>query len=193
METSDRFLEISPWVSEPEDLQPPLDAPIDVDVVVIGGGYTGLSTALALREQGAAVALLERDFAGSGASGRNAGHLTPTIGKDTPTLLRLFGRERASALLRFADAAVEFTEETIRKRGIDCDYRATGNILAGVHGKHERRLRRASEAAAGLGGCVRFLDAGAMRERGVPPAFRCGILEEQGGHLHPGRCLHDSP
>ena len=89
--------------------------------MIVGAGLTGLSTALSLRAQGADVVLLERDFAGAGASGRNAGHLTPTIGKDTPTLLRFFGRERASRLLAFADAAVEYTEETIRKLEIDCN------------------------------------------------------------------------
>ena len=65
-------------------------------MVVVGAGYTGLSAALALRAEGADVVLLEREFAGAGASGRNAGHLTPTIGKDLPTLLRIFGEERAA-------------------------------------------------------------------------------------------------
>jgi len=181
------FHEISPWVSTPEDLQPALQAEVGADVVIVGGGYTGLSTALSLRAQGADVVLLERDFAGAGASGRNAGHLTPTIGKDTLSLLRLFGRERASALLRFADAAVEYTEETIRKLEIDCDYRDCGNLLAGVHPKQEAALRKAAATAADLGAHVRFLSDAELRERGLPDAFRCGIFEELGGHLHPGR------
>lgn len=180
------FLEISPWLEAPADLQPALVSDLRADVVVIGGGYTGLSTALHLRAQGVDVAVLEQGFAGSGASGRNAGHLTPTIGKDTPTLLRVFGRERATRLVRFADAAVEFTEELIRKHGIDCEYRPSGNLLAGVHAKHERRLRAAASAARGVGAQVRFLSRGELRERGVPPAFCCGVLEERGGTLHPG-------
>ncbi len=181
------FLEISPWLCSPEDLQPALASDLRADVVVIGGGYTGLSTALSLRAQGVNVVVLEKDFAGAGASGRNAGHLTPTIGKDMPTLLRVFGRERASRLVRFADAAVEYTEETIRKLGIDCDYQASGNIAGGVHPKHEKPLRRAGDAARELGARVRYLTAAQMRERGLPPAFCCGVLEEKGGHLHPGR------
>jgi glycine/D-amino acid oxidase-like deaminating enzyme len=181
------FDEISPWVEAPADLQPPLAGDLRADVVVIGGGYTGLSTALSLRAQGVDVALLEQGFAGSGASGRNAGHLTPTIGKDIPTLLRLFGKERATRLVRFADAAVDYTEETIRKHGIDCEYEASGNILAGVHPKQEARLRKAADAARGFGAHVRFLSEGEMRERGLPPAFRFGVLEERGGTLHPGR------
>ena len=180
------FHEISPWVDSPADLQPPLEDDLDTDVVIVGGGYTGLSAALALRAQGADVAVLEQRFAGSGSSGRNAGHLTPTIGKDIPTLLRVFGRERASTLLRFADAAVEFAEETIRKHGIDCEYAPTGNLLAAVHPKQERALRRATAIASELGAAVRFLTGEDLRARGVPPSFLCGAFEERGGHLHPG-------
>ena len=111
-----RFHEISPWVSEPADRQPALAEDRNADVVIIGGGYTGLSSALALRARGADVALLERDFAGAGASGRNAGHLTPTIGKDTPSLLRLFGRERASHLPAEHSAASGYDGDLARER-----------------------------------------------------------------------------
>jgi len=174
-------------VATPADLQPSLDADLRTDVVVIGGGYTGLSAALSLKAAGVDVVVLEQDFAGAGASGRNAGHLTPTIGKDLPTLLRMFGRARAEALVRFADDAVAFTEETIGRLAIDCDYLGSGNVLAGVHPKHEPRLRKAAQTAAELGGHVRFLSSEQMRERGLPPAFLCGVLEQRGGTLHPGR------
>ena len=185
--TAAAFDEISPWVETPRDLQPPLAQELRCDVVVIGAGYTGLSAALSLREQGADVVVLERDFAGAGASGRNAGHLTPTIGKDIPTLLRLYGRERASALVRFADEAVGHAESLIAKYAIDCDYDACGNVLAAVLPAHEARLRRAADAAAAIGAQVRFLDGAAMRARGLPASFACGVLEERGGTLHPGR------
>ena len=187
----DRYLEISPWLEKP-GRQIPQEAPrltdsIDADVVVIGAGYTGLSAALALKGGGLDVVVLDQGFAGSGASGRNAGHLTPTIGKDLPTLLRIFGKERAGALVRFADAAVEFAEDLIRRLEIDCDYVAGGNLLAGVHPKHEARLRRAADAASALGAEVRYLSGTALRERGVPDAFTSAVLEERGGILDPGR------
>jgi len=186
-EDSYPFAVVSPWVSTPADLQPPLRGEVRADVAVIGGGYTGLSTALSLRAAGVDVVVLEQGFAGSGASGRNAGHLTPTIGKDLPTLLRLFGRERAAALVHFADEAVTYTEELIAAHAIDCDYVASGNVLAGVHPKQEARLRKAAQVAAELGGDVSFLSAAEMRTRGVPPAFLFGVLERRGGALHPGR------
>ncbi len=189
MQTSLPFHEISPWLQEPEDRQAPLDAALRADVVVIGAGYTGLATALALRSQGADVVVLERDFAGSGASGRNAGHLTPTIGKDIPTLLRLYGEERATRLVRFADAAVVYTEETIRKLEIDCEYQPSGNIMAGVHPKQETRLRNAAQAARRLGAEMQFLSEAEMRERGLPAAFRFGVFEACGGTVDPGKLV----
>jgi len=182
------FLNVSPWVTAPPpDLQPALSADLTADIVIVGAGFTGLSTALALKRAGVDVVVLERDFAGFGASGRNAGHLTPTIGKDLPTLLMLFGKQRAAQLVRFADDAVRYVEETIRELRLDCDYVPSGNIMAAVHPKQEARLRKAAAVAAQLGAHVRFLDRNEMRARGVPQTFLSGALEESGGTLDPGK------
>ena len=181
------FRETSVWVEEPIDLCPPLEGETRADVAIIGGGYTGLNCALALREAGADVVLLERDYCGKGASGRNAGHLTPTIGKDLPTLVKYVGKDRAVAFARFAERAVEHTEQTFAKYAIDCDYQAAGNIVAGMHERHRAPLMRVTELAGNLGVDVRFLPEHEMRERRIPSAFRFGVLEGRGGHLHPGK------
>jgi gamma-glutamylputrescine oxidase len=186
-DTSTRFLDISPYVSPPADLQSPLSSNIHADVAIVGGGYTGLSTALALHERGIAAVVLERDFCGYGASGRNAGHLTPTICKDLPTAVMLFGRERAGKLARFADFCVESAEEIMKAYSIDCDYNRSGNIMAVVHPAQEKRLREATEAAVSLGAKMHFVEAGEMRSRGIPRAFPCGAMEEAGGTLHTGK------
>ena len=181
------FREISPYVEPPPARQPALDSDLRADVAIVGGGYTGLSTALALQEAGVEAVVLERDFCGYGASGRNAGHLTPTICKDLPTAGLLFGRETAAQLARFADHCVEHTETLIQRLGIDCDYHPSGNLLAVVHPSQEARLRKATAGARALGAKLRFIEPGEMRERGLPPAFLCGSLEESGGTLHPGK------
>jgi len=184
-----RLLEGSFWTGPPPDPQAPLEGELRADVAVVGGGLTGLATALELREAGVDVALVERDFCGSGASGRNAGHLTPTIGKDLPTLIRLFGQTRASAFARFADRAVGCAEELIRRHAIACDYVASGNVLAGLHPGQRVRLERAAEAAARLGAKVAFLDEGEVRRRSLPACVRFGVLEERGGTLDPGKLV----
>lgn len=155
----------------------------------MGGGITGLATALALREAGVDVAVVERDFCGAGASGRNAGHLTPTIGKDLPTLVRFHGEARAAALARLADRAVGAAEELLRRCAIECDYAATGNVLAGLHPRQRGRLERAAEVAGRLGAKVAFLDEAEVRRRGLPAFVRFGVLEERGGTLDPGKLV----
>lgn len=181
------LLQLSPWLEPPASPAPPCRGEASADVVIVGGGYTGLSTALALRERGADVVLLEQAFCGYGASGRNAGHLTPTIGKDAPTLSLMFGKDKAGALMRFADRAVRHTEQTIARHGIDCEYLPSANIIAGVHPRQEKALRKAVEAGAALGAQLTWLDGAEMRRRQLPPAFTFGVLEGCGGHLHPGK------
>jgi gamma-glutamylputrescine oxidase len=180
-------LQISPWITPPASLAPALSGDVTASVVVVGGGYTGLSTALALRERGTDVVLLEQEFCGFGASGRNAGQLTPTIGKDAPTLALMFGKERAGALMRFADRAVRHAEATIAARAIDCEYVPSANIIAGVHPRQAAALRKAADAGAALGASLTWLDDAELRRRGLPEAFTFGVLEGCGGHLHPGK------
>lgn len=185
--TPPEFFEVSPWVTAPAQPCPALHGEIRADVAIIGGGFTGLSTALSLREAGVDVALIEKDFCGAGASGRNAGHLTPTIGKDFPTLVKYVGKSRAVELARFADRAVHYTEALIRKLGIECEYEPTGNIITGLHPRHRQPLAEGAELAAKLGVRVAFLDEAEVRRRNLPGHVRFGMLEKSGGHLHPGK------
>ncbi|MBT4521349.1 MAG: FAD-dependent oxidoreductase [Halieaceae bacterium] len=181
------FLGISPYVDTPADLQASLNRDIRTDVAIVGGGITGLSTALALHKSGISTTVIEREFCGFGASGRNAGHLTPTICKDLPTAVMLFGNEKAAELAQFADHCVETTENMISEFGISCDYRQSGNIMAIVHPKQEARLRKAAATAESLGAKIRYVEESEMRERGVPGAFLSGVMEMMGGTLNPGK------
>ena len=157
------------------------------DVCVVGGGLTGLSTALELRKLGLSVILLERMHAGFGASGRNAGHLTPTIGKDLPTLAKLFGIERARALVGLVQTAIGHVEDTIRSGGIECHYEPVGNVMAAVHPAQHRTVDAAARAGEALGLDGELLDAAAMRRRGLPETFTRGYFMRRGGILDPGR------
>ena len=154
---------------------------------MIGAGYTGLSTALALREAGIDVVLLERDHAGAGASGRNSGHLSTTVGSPAKALVRSFGEAGARTLFHFSDEAVAYTEQRMRALGIDADYVPNGNLAAAVHPSHDAKLEAEAQARRTLGARVAFLSGGEMRERAIPDAFRCGMLHEPGGVLDPGK------
>lgn len=181
------FFESSPWIAGGVVRQPALAGAVKADVVIIGGGFTGLSTALCLKEAGVDVAIVERDHCGYGASGRNAGHLTPTIGKDFPTLVKYVGKDRAVEYARFADRAVHYTEALIQRMGIDCEYAPTGNIVTGLHPRHRKPMADGAELASRLGVGVAFLDEAEVRRRNLPSHVRFGVIEQSGGHLHPGK------
>lgn len=178
---------ISPWLGGGADaLQPPLRGETAADVVIVGGGYTGLSAALALRAEGRRVVVLEAEFCGFGASGRNAGHLTPTIGKDVPTLLRLFGKERTARFVALADVAIGEVEALIERHRIECAYEPVGNVIAAVHPRQFAAIDRAAEAARVLGLPGEILEPDAMRRRGLPRTFLRGFHETHGGLMDPG-------
>jgi glycine/D-amino acid oxidase-like deaminating enzyme len=159
----------------------------ECDAVVVGAGYTGLSTAIALRDLGWDVTVLERAYVGWGASGRNAGHLTPTIGKDLPTLARFFGAERARALAALVETAITHVERSIADWHLACDYEPVGNVMAAVHSRQHRTVDHAADAAETLGIPGTLLDGEALRARGLPPTFTRGLLFPHGGVLDPGK------
>lgn len=179
----------SNWWSGPETRQPELKNDLTIDVAIVGGGFTGLHTALALRQAGMEVAILERDFAGSGASSKSAGYVDGLIGKDLPSLLKITKLERARELCDFAREAVLRLEDLIRSDGIDCDYVGNGNINVAVHPRQTRRLQKLVGAGKDLGMHYTFLDEGALRERGIPPAFVSGVHDPVGGILNPGKLV----
>ena len=113
----------------PDDPAQPIAGEVTCEVVIVGGGYTGMAAALRLAELGVDVVLLESAFCGSGASSRNAGHLTPTIAGD-PQILATVYKRRAPELIRVGDNAVHFTESLIEGLGLECDYEPTGNVSA---------------------------------------------------------------
>lgn len=177
----------SPWLHTLPPPAPPLVDDGEADVVVVGAGFTGLSTALALRAEGRAVTVLESTHAGFGASGRNAGHLTPVIGKDLPTLASLYGKRRGKALVGLVDTAMAHVETLIARHGIACDYEPVGNVMAAVGPAQHGVLDKAARAAEQLGLDAELLEPAAMRARDLPAAFTRGLLWRRGGILDPGR------
>jgi gamma-glutamylputrescine oxidase len=98
-----------------------LDGSRRADVCIIGGGYTGLSSALHLAERGYDVVLLEARKPGWGASGRNGGQLSSGQRKDQDELSKMVGADAARELWELAEAAKDLAKNLIRKHRIDCD------------------------------------------------------------------------
>jgi len=180
------FRRFGGWLEQPSDLQPELREHVNADVIVVGAGYAGLSTALELIARGARVVVIEQAFAGFGASGRNAGYLAGSMGLEFELFVSRVGREQARQIVRFYDAGVPYVERRLAELGIACDYTPSGIIRAAVHPSQEKRLRKSMEAGLELGSVTRFVDQEEMRKRGIPPAFLFGCTQH-GGTLDPGK------
>lgn len=175
------------WVEKPDDMQAALEGDVSADAIIVGAGFVGLSAALELAKRGKKVIVLEREFAGFGASGRNAGYLAGAIGVEYDLFRKKIGREKAKQVVRYYEDAVRFVEGKLKEHGIDCDYNQSGIVRAGVHPSQERRLRAGIQIGAELGFESTFLNQAQMRERGLPPAFIFGEYTARGGTLHPGK------
>lgn len=125
---------------------PPLQGEERADVCVIGGGFTGLSAALNLAEQGMDVVLFEAERLGFGASGRNGGLVGSGQRKEVLELEAMFGLQKARELWNFGEAAKAQIRERVGQHAIPCDLQ--DGQLVGVHKK--RYLGWAKEYADAL-------------------------------------------
>lgn len=167
------------WIDRPSNLQPAVADDLSCDVAVVGAGLGGMAAAFRLAELGRDVVLVDADVCGWGASARNAGYLTNTVGSD-PRILTRFYQDRVRGLFRFANSAVRFSEELMTQHSIECDYERTGIFGAAVTTAQLNRMKRAMKPGAR----TQVVDS---RAAGVPPSFRGGLHMRVGGVLNPGK------
>ncbi|MGD9981513.1 MAG: NAD(P)/FAD-dependent oxidoreductase [Hyphomonadaceae bacterium] len=166
---------------------PKFEGEISADVVVIGGGYTGLHAALNAAERGYSVLLLEAGRIGWGASGRNGGQMIPGWRKGASELIAAFGREKASYLFELALEARSLTLDRIAKHDIQCDLRVNGHLtLAAKSGELSWMNAEAAALAEAMDyPHARVLSAAEAAVTVKSVDFHGGLLDECGGHLHP--------
>ncbi|MBU0823086.1 MAG: FAD-binding oxidoreductase [Alphaproteobacteria bacterium] len=154
------------------------------DVAVIGGGFTGLSAALACAERGFSVILIECEHIGFGASGRNGGQLIPGLRWSASELEAEFGRDRADALfdLCWRDNRVA---ARIAKHRIDCDLKSGHLEAAWTPEDFDAMRREADYLAARFGYQSDVVAKADMANHIASPLYHGGIYDPQGGHFHP--------
>lgn len=109
--------------------RPPLAETVDADLAIIGGGFSGLSTALHAAAKGLSVVLLEAEIIAWGATGRNAGFVVPNFAKRDPDdIIAELGTERGERLIRFASTSADLVFELIRRHNIECQAEQSGWI-----------------------------------------------------------------
>lgn len=105
------------------------ELPKTAEVVVIGGGMTGLTCAQALRRAGKEVVLVEGEFCGAGASGKSSGFITPDSELGLRNLVSNYGFEQGKKLWEFAKSGLEMIRQNIIEHNLDCDYQRQDSLF----------------------------------------------------------------
>lgn len=171
---------------------PALAGDARVDVAVIGGGFTGLSTALEFRRDhpAASVLVLEAAVVGYGASGRNGGFNMTLFGLEPEVTQLRWGRQRTIEAHRYAQRAVAWVRQLIERHGLDSDYRHTGMLRVSYSPAQQRRLERTWRLMQSLGidDGASLRDTAWLREEFRTPRYLGAIHEQETGILNP--CRH---
>ena len=163
---------------------PVLSENIEADVCVIGGGFTGISTALELVEKGYKVVVLEAYKIGWGASGRNGGQMIRGIGHDLNVFKKEIGQEGIDAITAMGTEANNIVVERIKKYNIECDL-TFGYCTLASRAKHMKTLEADFQAQKNNPD-IRLLDKKATQKQVVgSDNFIGGMVDMASGHLHP--------
>ncbi|MFQ5434930.1 MAG: NAD(P)/FAD-dependent oxidoreductase [Anaerolineae bacterium] len=133
------------WIDEfprPDDLPVTAVLPERVDVAVVGGGYTGLNVARVLARSGAAVAVLERETIGWGASSRNGGMATPGIKQSMKVIFKRYGKENGRRFWQASLDAIDLIDRIVREEKLDCDWSRPGHVALAYKPSHFKAMRQ---------------------------------------------------
>lgn len=196
--TKTRASSVSWWLDEAlrhEDNPAPLPALQGgerADVAIVGGGYTGLWTAIHLKTARPSldVALIEAGICGSGASSRNAGKVHG-YWMSLTTLTSMLGVERALEAARLGSIAQDGIRAFVKECGDDLWWIEGGGLKVATTSLHERKLADFTNAMATLGASrmARSVKRDELRELIDSPVFRAGIFFPEEATVHPGRLV----
>ncbi|MFN2329656.1 MAG: NAD(P)/FAD-dependent oxidoreductase [Chromatocurvus sp.] len=165
---------------------PALAGSTQTDVCIVGGGYTGLSSAIHLRRMGYSVVVLEANRVGWGASGRNGGHVGTGQRAGQPQLEKLVGMERARALWDLGLEGVQTVCDLIEEFAIDCELRPGNLHVASCAGDASELAAEAEHLQKAYGyAAIRYVDAASLAEMTSAQGFHGATLDTGARHLHP--------
>jgi gamma-glutamylputrescine oxidase len=165
---------------------PTLEDDIQAEVVVVGGGFTGVNTALELAERGYDVVLLEANRIGWGATGRNGGQIIGGLGHGAERFERQIGKEGVRVINQMGIDAREVIRERVDKYAIDCDLK-WGYCDVALKPRHMKQFAewKAFEQEIGNPHSYTLLDGDELKQFVNSDRYMGGLMNEANGHIHP--------
>lgn len=171
--------------ANPSPPRPALKEHIETDICIIGAGYTGLSTGIALAERGYRICILEAAQIGFGASGRNGGQIVNSYSRDLDSIERQVSQTAAQIIGNAAFEGARIIRQRIHKYKIDCNLK-DGGIFAAITDKQMKHLEAQAQLWARYGYTdIELLDQQGIRKNIASERYRGGMLDKTGGHVHP--------
>jgi glycine/D-amino acid oxidase-like deaminating enzyme len=181
-----------PYAARPHAPERPVsEVPSSVDVVVVGGGFTGLWTAYYLLEAEPAldVVVLEAEHVGFGASGRNGGWVSALWPVGPDTIAKRHGRAAAGAMLEALRDTVDEVGAAAESAGIDCGFRKGGTLALARNSAQEARARAEVAASKDWGSGTRWLGPAEARERLAASDVGGATFNPHCARVHPRRLV----
>ena len=171
--------------AEPLPPQAALEGAHRADVCILGGGITGLSTAIELAERGLSVVVLEAERVAWGASGRSGGQVIFGYGADILKIARLVGKDDARRLFDWSREGLRLLRERCAKYAIECDWR-DGHAQVPLKPRQVRQLEDWQEVMTRDYGCeLQWWERERLRAVLATDRYLGAIFDPSGGHLHP--------
>src|SRR5437870_9212224 len=162
--------------------------PEDVDVAVIGAGYTGLSGARTLAKNNATVAVLEAETIGWGASSRNGGMVLTGLKLGVNKLISMYGRERTQLMYAASLASIDCVEQIVREEAIDCQFSRCGHLEVACKQKHfDDYSRQVEVIAREFNHHLRVVPKSELRTEIGSDIYFGGMVDEVSAGLNPAQ------
>lgn len=160
----DQIIDLVFWYKKYKIL-PQLKQNIKTDIVIVGGGMAGLTAAQEFANSGLKVALVEKHFCGSGASGKSSGFITPDSEFSLSDFINKFGKDNAIKLWKFALEGCDRIRNNIKSLNLDCDYFEQDTVVFASKEKDLNKiLKKEFEARKELGYATDFLTKDDIRK-----------------------------
>ena len=178
---------VSLWDETSEEIfeASPMAADVTTDLAIVGGGYTGLSTALHAAEKGLETCVLEAQQIGYGGSGRNVGLVNAGLWLPPQDVRAKLGGERGARLVDLLGDGPNCVMSLIERHQIRCELTRSGTIHAAHSAAGFKDLSRRAEEWTRLGAPVRLLSRQEAAEKIGSSAFHGGLLDARAGTINP--------